>query len=136
MDPQILIGQLKRAQQFFNRSTSELQEKDSNVRPAEGMHTAAQQVAHDGAHYVVAQGTEAGGHTGRIGREGRRQDLQGDFAAQCIVAGAVNFAHATDTDLFDNGVVSQGLAGFHICSACSGSVQAWFVGTEYNHLIP
>ena len=25
------------------------------------------QVAHDGAHYVVAQGTEAGGHTGRIG---------------------------------------------------------------------
>ena len=28
---------------------------------------AAQQVASDGAHYVVAQGTEAGGHTGRIG---------------------------------------------------------------------
>jgi len=28
---------------------------------------AAQQVAGDGAHYVVAQGTEAGGHTGRIG---------------------------------------------------------------------
>lgn len=28
---------------------------------------AAAQVAHDGAHYVVAQGTEAGGHTGRIG---------------------------------------------------------------------
>jgi len=28
---------------------------------------AAQQVAHDGADYVVAQGTEAGGHTGRIG---------------------------------------------------------------------
>lgn len=28
---------------------------------------AAQQVARDGAHYVVAQGTEAGGHTGRIG---------------------------------------------------------------------
>jgi NAD(P)H-dependent flavin oxidoreductase YrpB (nitropropane dioxygenase family) len=28
---------------------------------------AAKQVAHDGAHYVVAQGTEAGGHTGRIG---------------------------------------------------------------------
>jgi nitronate monooxygenase len=28
---------------------------------------AAQQVAKDGAHYVVAQGTEAGGHTGRIG---------------------------------------------------------------------
>jgi nitronate monooxygenase len=28
---------------------------------------AAEQVANDGAHYVVAQGTEAGGHTGRIG---------------------------------------------------------------------
>ncbi|MBW2231291.1 MAG: nitronate monooxygenase [Deltaproteobacteria bacterium] len=28
---------------------------------------AARQVVHDGAHYVVAQGTEAGGHTGRIG---------------------------------------------------------------------
>ena len=28
---------------------------------------AAQQVANDGADYVVAQGTEAGGHTGRIG---------------------------------------------------------------------
>lgn len=28
---------------------------------------AAEQVAHDGADYVVAQGTEAGGHTGRIG---------------------------------------------------------------------
>jgi NAD(P)H-dependent flavin oxidoreductase YrpB (nitropropane dioxygenase family) len=28
---------------------------------------AAEQVAHDGANYVVAQGTEAGGHTGRIG---------------------------------------------------------------------
>ncbi len=28
---------------------------------------AAQQVAHDGADFVVAQGTEAGGHTGRIG---------------------------------------------------------------------
>jgi NAD(P)H-dependent flavin oxidoreductase YrpB (nitropropane dioxygenase family) len=28
---------------------------------------AAAQVAHDGADYVVAQGTEAGGHTGRIG---------------------------------------------------------------------
>ncbi|MCP4006112.1 MAG: nitronate monooxygenase [bacterium] len=28
---------------------------------------AAEQVARDGAHYVVAQGTEAGGHTGRIG---------------------------------------------------------------------
>jgi NAD(P)H-dependent flavin oxidoreductase YrpB (nitropropane dioxygenase family) len=28
---------------------------------------AARQVAADGAHYVVAQGTEAGGHTGRIG---------------------------------------------------------------------
>jgi nitronate monooxygenase len=28
---------------------------------------AARQVVEDGAHYVVAQGTEAGGHTGRIG---------------------------------------------------------------------
>lgn len=40
------IGQLSAAQEFFNRSTRNLTEAHSAVMPAEGMMTAAQQVAH------------------------------------------------------------------------------------------
>jgi uncharacterized damage-inducible protein DinB len=40
------IGQLCAAQEFFNRSTRNLTEAQSAVVPAEGMMTAAQQVAH------------------------------------------------------------------------------------------
>ena len=46
MNPKDLIEQLKKSQEFFNRSTSCLQEKDSSFRPTEGMHTAAEQIAH------------------------------------------------------------------------------------------
>jgi len=43
---QQVIGQLCAAQEFFNRSTRNLTEAHSTVVPAEGMMTAAQQVAH------------------------------------------------------------------------------------------
>lgn len=46
MDPQTLIAQLDRCQEFFDRSTSSLEEQDSGFRPTEEMHTSAQQVAH------------------------------------------------------------------------------------------
>ncbi len=39
-------GQLLAGQQFFDRSTSVLEEADSTFRPRDGMMTAAQQVAH------------------------------------------------------------------------------------------
>ncbi len=39
-------AELKNAEQFFNRSTSALSEEHSGVKPAPGMMTAAQQVAH------------------------------------------------------------------------------------------
>jgi uncharacterized damage-inducible protein DinB len=41
-----LTGQLLASQDFFARSTRELEEADSGFRPQEGMMTAAQQVAH------------------------------------------------------------------------------------------
>ncbi len=41
-----LANQLKASQEFFERSTSVLDEADSGFRPREGMMTAAQQVAH------------------------------------------------------------------------------------------
>ena len=40
------LTQLDSAQEFFNRSTRNLTEEHSGVRPAPGMMTAAQQVAH------------------------------------------------------------------------------------------
>jgi hypothetical protein len=39
-------NQLLASKNFFERSTSVLEERDSEFRPAEGMMTAAQQVAH------------------------------------------------------------------------------------------
>lgn len=41
-----LLAQLGADQEFFNRSTGALTEEDSAFAPAEGMFTAAQQVAH------------------------------------------------------------------------------------------
>lgn len=46
MSAQALIHELKSSQEFFERSTRVLAEEDSGFRPAEGMFTAAQQVAH------------------------------------------------------------------------------------------
>ncbi len=46
MEPQVMIAQLKAAKKFFDRSTECLTEDDSTFAPAEGMMTAAQQVAH------------------------------------------------------------------------------------------
>ena len=43
---QTAIGELKAAQDYFNRSTRNLREEDSTFTPVEGMMTAAQQVAH------------------------------------------------------------------------------------------
>ena len=43
---QSAIGQLKAAQEYFNRSTRNLREEDSTFAPADGMMTAAQQIAH------------------------------------------------------------------------------------------
>lgn len=45
----------------------ELKANDVTILSLVGTVKAARQVATDGADYVVAQGTEAGGHTGRIG---------------------------------------------------------------------
>jgi len=45
----------------------ELKANGATILSLVGTVRAAQQVAADGADYVVAQGTEAGGHTGRIG---------------------------------------------------------------------
>ncbi len=42
----LFAGQLLASQDFFNRSTSVLEESDSNFRPQPEMMTAAQQVAH------------------------------------------------------------------------------------------
>lgn len=46
MNLDTLIGQLRSAQQFFNKSSACLREEDSSFAPVEGMMTAAQQVAH------------------------------------------------------------------------------------------
>jgi len=46
---------------------AELRANGSTILSLVGTVRAAKQVAEDGADYVVAQGTEAGGHTGRIG---------------------------------------------------------------------
>lgn len=46
MTAETLIQELKSSQEFFNRSTRCLAEEDSAFRPAAGMFTAAQQVAH------------------------------------------------------------------------------------------
>lgn len=46
MTPDMLIVQLRSIQDYFDRSTRCLQEEDSTFAPAEGMWTAAQQVAH------------------------------------------------------------------------------------------
>lgn len=43
---QALVNELQGTQQFFNRSTECLNEDHANFRPAEGMFTTAQQVAH------------------------------------------------------------------------------------------
>jgi uncharacterized damage-inducible protein DinB len=45
------LAELKSAQEYFNRSTRNLREEDSTFTPAEGMMSAAQQVAHT-AHTV------------------------------------------------------------------------------------
>ena len=41
-----LIGELKSSEKFFNKSTSCLEEKDSNFAPKEGLFTVANHVAH------------------------------------------------------------------------------------------
>jgi uncharacterized damage-inducible protein DinB len=46
MNAEILITELNSTQQFFDRSTAVLQEKDSSLKPTGEMLTAAQQVAH------------------------------------------------------------------------------------------
>lgn len=46
MNKEALVGELRATQQFFNKSTACLTEEDSSFAPAEGMLTAAQQVAH------------------------------------------------------------------------------------------
>jgi len=46
MDRQRALDILRSTQQFFDRSSSGLGEEDSGFAPAEGMFTAAQQVAH------------------------------------------------------------------------------------------
>jgi uncharacterized damage-inducible protein DinB len=46
LTPDTLSKELRSSQEFFERSTRVLEEKDSNFRPAEGMMTVAQQVAH------------------------------------------------------------------------------------------
>ena len=46
MSPQLIQGALEGFRDYFNRSTRELQEEHSNFAPAEGMFTAAGQVAH------------------------------------------------------------------------------------------
>lgn len=46
MEAKALVQELKGTQEFFNRSTDCLKEEHSNFRPAEGMFTTAQQVAH------------------------------------------------------------------------------------------
>lgn len=46
MNAQALVQELQGTQQFFDRSTECLKEEHSNFRPADGMFTAAQQVAH------------------------------------------------------------------------------------------
>ena len=42
----LAVTELKSTEQFFNRSTRALSEEHSGVRPAPGMMSAAQQVAH------------------------------------------------------------------------------------------
>ncbi len=46
MTSQAVLRTLSDAEEFFEHSTRVLTEADSNYRPAEGMYTAAQQVAH------------------------------------------------------------------------------------------
>lgn len=46
MNAEVFVGEIKSAQEFFNRSTACLREEHSRYRPAEGMMTTAQQVAH------------------------------------------------------------------------------------------
>lgn len=46
MDAQGLVQELKGTQEFFNRSTECLKEEHSGFRPADGMFTTAQQMAH------------------------------------------------------------------------------------------
>ena len=46
MTPETLLQQLSSMQEFFNRSTRLLNEEDSQFTPAEGMYTAAGQIAH------------------------------------------------------------------------------------------
>lgn len=46
MDPKPMIAHLDDTKKYFDRSTACLTEDDSSFAPAEGMHTAAQQVAH------------------------------------------------------------------------------------------
>jgi uncharacterized damage-inducible protein DinB len=67
------IGQLCAAQEFFNRSTRNLTEAHSAVVPAEGMMTAAQQVAH------TAQTVEWF-MEGAFRPEGFSLDFEGEFA--------------------------------------------------------
>ncbi len=46
MDPKLLIEQLDRVEDYFQRGTSNLEESDSELRPTPEMFSAAQQVAH------------------------------------------------------------------------------------------
>lgn len=66
------IGQLCAAQEFFNRSTRNLTEAHSAVVPAEGMMTAAQQVAH--AAQTIEWFME-----GAFKPEGFNLDFEGEF---------------------------------------------------------
>lgn len=46
MNPQAFVAELTKSQQFFERSTDCLEEKDSGFAPQEGLMTVAQHVAH------------------------------------------------------------------------------------------
>ena len=46
MSNQVQLAELKGIREYFNRSTACLDESDSGACPAQGMYTAAQQVAH------------------------------------------------------------------------------------------
>ncbi len=70
---------------------------------------------------------EAGAAGGIVG-EGRRQDFQGDFAAEARVAGAVDFAHAAGPERGDNFVRSEagpGCGRHEVESTRCGELTKW-----------
>ena len=73
MNAEELVSQLKSSEEFFERSTRVLTEEDSAYRPAEGMFTVTQQVAH--AAHTIEWFVE-----GMSRAEGFDMDFAGHFA--------------------------------------------------------